>query len=81
MPDWRNRHIGEMLIKHAEKRIFATHPNVFLCVSSFNRGAQHFYKRMGFKRIGTIKEYIVKGHSEYIMRKTRGPVNGYKAQK
>jgi len=77
IPEWRNRGIGAMLIKHVEQRVFREYPNVFLCVSSFNRSAQRFYKRMSFKRIGTIPDYIVKGHSEYLMRKTRGPINGY----
>jgi ribosomal protein S18 acetylase RimI-like enzyme len=77
MPEWRNRGVGAMLIKHVEQRVFREHPNVFLCVSSFNRAAQRFYKRMGFKRVGTIPDYIVKGHSEHLMRKTRGPINCY----
>ena len=79
LPEWRNRGIGAKLIRHVDKRVFREFPNVFLCVSSFNRAAQRFYKRMGFKRVGTIPDYIVKGHSEHLMRKTRGPVNGYKA--
>jgi ribosomal-protein-alanine N-acetyltransferase len=78
MPEWRNRGIGAKLIRHVEERVFREQPNVFLCVSSFNRAAQRFYKRMGFKRVGTIPDYIVKGHSEYLMRKTRGPINGYR---
>lgn len=78
MPEWRNRGIGAKLISHVEQRVFREHPNVFLCVSSFNRAAQRFYKRMGFKRVGTIPDYIVKGHSEYLMRKTRGPINAYR---
>jgi ribosomal-protein-alanine N-acetyltransferase len=78
MPEWRNRGIGTVLIKHVEQRVFRQHPNVFLCVSSFNRAAQRFYKRMGFKRVGTIPDYIVKGHSELLMRKSRGPINGYR---
>lgn len=77
-PGSRNRGIGSTLIKHVEQRVFREHPNVFLCVSSFNRAAQRFYNRMGFKRVGTIPDYIVKGHSEYLLRKTRGPINGYR---
>jgi ribosomal-protein-alanine N-acetyltransferase len=77
-PHERNRGIGAKLIRHVEKRVFRQHPNLFLCVSSFNSAAQRFYKRMGFKRVGKIPDYIVKGHSEYLMRKTRGPINGYR---
>src|SRR6266481_7573561 len=78
MPEWRNDGIGALLVKQVEQRVFREHPNVFLCVSSFNRAAQRFYKRMGFKRVGTIPDYIVKGHSEHLMRKSRGPINGYR---
>lgn len=80
MPGSRNRGIGAMLIKDVEQRVFREQPNVFLCVSSFNRAAQRFYKRMGYKRVGTIPDYIVKGHSEHLMRKSRGPINGYKSK-
>jgi hypothetical protein len=40
---------GAFLIKYVEQRVFREHPNAFLCVSSSNRGAQRFYKRMGFQ--------------------------------
>jgi [ribosomal protein S18]-alanine N-acetyltransferase len=79
MPEWRNRGVGALLIKHVEERVFREHPNVFLCVSSFNRAAQRFYKRMGFGRVGTLPDYIIKGHSEHLMRKTRGPIDGYRS--
>jgi ribosomal-protein-alanine N-acetyltransferase len=78
MPEWRDYGIGALLIKQVEQRVFREHPNVFLCVSSFNRAAQRFYKRMGFKHVGTIADYIVKGHSELLMRKSRGTINGYR---
>jgi ribosomal protein S18 acetylase RimI-like enzyme len=78
MADWRNRGIGGLLIRRVEQRVFRQYPNVFLCVSSFNQAAQRFYKRMGFKRVGTIPDYIVNGHSEHLMRKSRGPIDGYK---
>ena len=70
---WRGRGIGADLLRHAEGFIFQSRPNVFLCVSSFNEGAQRFYARCGYERIGEIRDYLVRGHSEYIMRKTLGP--------
>ena len=76
-PELRNRGIGARLIAFAEERIFRESPNVFLCVSSFNKAAQRFYKRLGYKRVGEIKNYIVRGHSEHLMRKTKGPMTGY----
>jgi len=76
-PEWRNRGIGRKLIAFAEERIFRESPNVFLCVSSFNTGAKRLYKRLGYKRVGELKDYVVKGHSEILMRKTRGPLRGW----
>lgn len=48
------------------------HPNVFLCVSSFNPDARRPYQRLGYEYIGELKDFIVTGHSELIYRKTRG---------
>lgn len=73
-PEHRNRGVGQELLAFAEERIFRESPNVFLCVSSFNTGAQRLYLRLGYERIGELKDYIVRGHSEILMRKTRGPL-------
>jgi ribosomal protein S18 acetylase RimI-like enzyme len=74
MPESRNCGIGARMIAFAEERIFRESPNVFLCVSSFNAAAQRFYARLGYQRVGELKDYVVKGHSEYLMRKTKGPL-------
>lgn len=70
----RNRNYGRMLMNFAEKRIFAEKPNVFLCVSSFNKKAIAFYKKLGYKQTGVLKNFLIKGHSEYILRKTIAPL-------
>lgn len=75
--DWRSRGIGAQLVRFAERRIFRDSPNVFLCVSAFNPRAQKFYARLGYERIGELKDYVVAGQSEYLMRKTIGPRNGF----
>ena len=59
---------------------FRESPNVFLCVSSFNKEAQRLYKRLGYRKVGELKDYVVKGHSEFLMRKSIGPIMGYKAR-
>ncbi len=73
-PDWQNHGIGTQLINFAEERIFRDSKNVFLCVSSFNTRAQKLYRRLGYERVGELKDYLVKGHSEILMRKTIGPI-------
>ncbi len=77
-PEHRNRGLGRRLLSFAEERIFRESPNVFLCVSSFNTGAQRLYLRLGYELIGELKDYIVRGHSELLMRKTRGPLREFR---
>jgi ribosomal protein S18 acetylase RimI-like enzyme len=71
--DWRSRGLGRRLIWFAEERIFRESPNVFLCVSSFNPRARALYERLGYKTVGELHDYIVRGHSEWLMRKSLGP--------
>lgn len=73
-PEWRNSGVGSQLIKFAENRIFREAPNVFICVSSFNPNAQRFYARLGYERVGELKDYVVAGHSEFLLRKTIAPL-------
>ncbi len=77
-PDFRGRGVGEELIAFAEKRIFRDSPNVFLCVSSFNAGARRFYRRLGYLQAGRFEDFLVRGADEILLRKTRGPLRGYR---
>jgi ribosomal protein S18 acetylase RimI-like enzyme len=70
----RGQGLGSRLIAFAEERIFSRWPNVFMCVSSFNPDAKRLYLRLGYEIIGELKDYIVAGHSETLLRKTRGPL-------
>ena len=70
----RGAGIGSALVAFAEERIFRDHPNVFICVSSFNHGAQRLYERLGYRLVGELTDYVVAGHSELLLRKTRGPL-------
>jgi [ribosomal protein S18]-alanine N-acetyltransferase len=74
-PEHRSRGVGRRLIAFAEERIFRESPNVFLCVSSFNTEAKRLYLSLGYELIGELKDYLVRGHSELLMRKTRGPLS------
>ena len=76
-PGWRNRGIGSRLIQYAEERIFRQSPNVFICASSFNPGAQQLYQRLGYEVVGELTDYIVAGHSEILMRKTIAPLREF----
>ena len=72
-PAWRGRGVGSRLLAWAEEHIFARSPNVFLCVSSFNRDARRLYERSGYVYVGELADHLVRGHSELLFRKSRGP--------
>lgn len=74
LPEWRNRRIGTRLVAFAEERIFRETPNVFICVSSFNDRAKDLYLRLGYDIVGELKDFIVAGHSEILLRKTIAPL-------
>jgi ribosomal protein S18 acetylase RimI-like enzyme len=76
-PGFRGRGLGEELLAFAEKRIRRVSPNVFLCVSSFNKGAIRFYKRLGYRKAGLLRDFVVKGADEVLMRKTSGPLKAF----
>jgi ribosomal protein S18 acetylase RimI-like enzyme len=76
-PRARGQGIGTRLLASVEERIFRETPNVFLCVSSFNDRARRLYERLGYERIGELRDYIVAGHSEILLRKTTGPLAGF----
>lgn len=78
LPGWRDQGIGSRLIEFAENRIFGESPNVFICASSFNEGAQRLYSRLGYEVVGELKDYIVSGHSEILMRKSLAPLQGFR---
>jgi len=81
MPQFRNRGIGKRFMRYLEDRIFSENPNVFICVSSFNPEAKRLYESLGYDIIGELKDYIVHGHSEILMRKSIAPMSEFKGKK
>jgi [ribosomal protein S18]-alanine N-acetyltransferase len=77
-PEWRSKGIGSQLMSFLEQRILSETPNVFICVSSFNKGAQKLYERLGYEVIGELKDYIIPGHSEILLRKTIAPLTEFR---
>jgi ribosomal protein S18 acetylase RimI-like enzyme len=76
----RSRGIGRRLMRFAEERIYRESPNVFLCVSSFNPRARVLYEKLGYEMVGELKDYIVRGHSEYLLRKTIAPLREFRKE-
>jgi len=78
-PQWRGKGLGSKLMDYVEKRILSETPNIFICVSSFNGRAQKLYERRGYDVIGELKNWIVPGHSEILLRKTIAPLTEFKS--
>jgi len=74
---YRRKGIGRQIMQFIEDYAFVRYPNVFLCVSSFNTGAQKFYEDLGYQKVGELPNLIMEGHAEYLLRKTLGPVSNY----
>ena len=73
-PVMRRHGIGEKLLAFAETGIARRSPNAYICVSSFNRRGQMFYRSLGYTRVGTLPDLIVRGASEYIYWKRLRPL-------
>jgi ribosomal protein S18 acetylase RimI-like enzyme len=79
--DRRGRGIGSALIGFAEQRIFRVQPNVFICVSSFNPDARRLYERLGYHVVGELTDFIIRGHSEILLRKSLGPLAEWRRER
>lgn len=67
---FRNLGVGALLLDHFEENGFAQAPKVFLAVSDFNDGAQRFYERRGYVRVGAIPDLYKPGIAEILMVKS-----------
>jgi len=78
---YRGRVFGKELLHFCEERIHKFSPNVFICVSSFNKGAIKLYYEFGFKLIGELENFVKDGFTELLLRKTIGQRVGYKVNR
>lgn len=74
---YRGKGIGKKLLQYCENRILEYSPNVFICVSSFNKGAIKLYYEFGFRLVGELENFVKDGFTELLLRKTAGPKAGY----
>lgn len=68
-PSMRRQGIGSKLLAFAEKETARCSQYLYLCVSSFNRQGQAFYKEQGYTRVGKLPGLIVPGASEFLFWK------------
>ncbi len=76
-PELRSSGLGTALIRFAEERIFSMSPNVFMLVSAFNEKAAELYFKLGYEKIGTLKNFVLDGYDEFLLRKTIGPLKNF----
>ena len=69
---YRNQHLGAALLKYVEEDCFSYTKNVFMFCEGERR--LKFYKDNGYETVGELKDYNKEGLSEYILRKTTGPL-------
>ncbi|MCI4441992.1 MAG: GNAT family N-acetyltransferase [Lentimicrobium sp.] len=79
--NFRGKGFGKKLLQFCEERILKISPNIFICVSSFNKGAIKLYYDFGFKLIGELKDFVKEGYTELLLRKTYGPIIGFPIKK
>jgi ribosomal protein S18 acetylase RimI-like enzyme len=62
----RGQGIGSKLMAFAEKAVSRQATYFYLCVSSFNRKGQAFYRKRGYTRVGKLPGLTSPDSSEYI---------------
>jgi len=65
-PDFRREGIGKSMMSFAEAKTALRSQHFYLCVSSFNRSAQSFYKSIGYRKVGRLPDLLQPGVSEFI---------------
>lgn len=66
-PDCAGHGVGAALLSEVEAH--ATSNDLILLVSDFNRDAQRFYRRLGYRKVGAIPGYVLPDVTELIFRK------------
>lgn len=63
--------IGARLMDAVEGDVFNNATDLFALVNTENEGAQRFYERRGYNRVGELSDYVGPGLNEFIYRKRR----------
>ena len=74
---FRGKGLGRRLLQFCEERILKISPNIFICVSTFNKGAIKLYEEFGFKLVGELPDFVKPGLTELLLRKSFGPMVGW----
>ena len=66
---YRSKGIGTALVNKFETIGFKKADRVFILVSDFNKKAQKFYRKLGYKKVGNIPDLFKAGVSENVLVK------------
>lgn len=58
--------LGAALLRAVEDEVRLKSPHLFLLTSDFNHGAQRFYERHGYARVGALPDFARRGIAELI---------------
>ncbi|MCP9451318.1 MAG: GNAT family N-acetyltransferase [Nitrospira sp.] len=75
-PGIRRQGVGRRLLEYVEQTVFVRAKNLFACVSDFNEQARAFYRKLGYREVGLLVDFLIAGSSEVLIRKTVGPARG-----
>jgi ribosomal protein S18 acetylase RimI-like enzyme len=70
-PTWHGKGTGSALLEAFEAETFASSAHAFLLVSDFNSGAQRFYERHGYQKVGALPGLVLPDVAEVIYWKRR----------
>lgn len=65
-PGHSGRGVGARLLTAVEQAVLARHSDLFLLTSDFNHGAQRFYERAGYVRVGALPDFVSAGITELL---------------
>ncbi len=70
LPPYRNRGIGRRLLEALESELKARGAvECYLEVRTDNKPALHLYEKLGYERLGVLRDYYGRGRDGYFMRK------------
>lgn len=72
--DCRGQGIGTQLVGFFEDQLFPEADNLYLFVSDINPGAARLYNRLCYLQVGAIPDFNLQAQTEFLMRKTRRPI-------
>lgn len=65
-PGAQSRGVGGRLLEAFEAEVARVSRHAFLLASDFNEGAQRFYERRGYTRVGALPGLVLPGVSELV---------------